>query len=115
MQHLPAHPPQHAPALTLALVLICVSAPAESLAQSAGGSFEITRFSVHAGGRTSSGGDYTLVGSPGQAEAAPVSALATGYSLTGGWLARGARLPSADPLFANGFESPTPVVTGALP
>ena len=115
MQCRSASRPQHAGALTVALVLALAALPPTSLAQSSGGIYEITRFSVHAGGRTSSGDVYTLVGSPGQAEAAPVSALATGYSLTGGWLARGARLPPAGELFSNGFESSTPVITGALP
>lgn len=94
--------PRGFPAMLVALA--CSIPAATPQAQSTGGNYEITRSSVHAGGRTSSGDVYTLTGSVGQTEAAPVSAQGSEYSLTGGWLARGSRLPPDGALFANGFE-----------
>jgi hypothetical protein len=72
--------------------------PVVAIAQSSGGSFEITRSSVDPAATALSGGAFTLTATVGQPATAPVSAGS--FELTGGFNAVG---PS-DVIFANGFE-----------
>ena len=103
-QPLPAPRCGHTAGPIIAVLLAAALLLGQAWAQSSGGPYEIPRYSIHAGGQTSSGGDFTLTASPGQAEAAPVSAEGAPYTLTGGLLARGRLLESNTGIFSDGFE-----------
>ena len=71
--------------------------------QSTGGDFALRQWTVDAGGGAAVGGDLSMQGVIGQADAAE-SAGGT-YMLYGGFVRPAARTESPEQLFANGFES----------
>ena len=72
--------------------------PLTAIAQSGGGSFEITHSSLDPAAPALSGGGFTLAATVGQPATGPVSAGS--FELTGGFNAVG----PGDVIFANGFE-----------
>ena len=72
--------------------------PIVALAQSSGGSFEITRSTVDPAAVALSGGAFALTATVGQPATAPVSAGS--FELIGGFNAVG----PGDVIFSNGFE-----------
>ncbi|MEM9529827.1 MAG: hypothetical protein AAGA23_02790 [Pseudomonadota bacterium] len=88
--------------LIAALALVAVSAsPAQT---STGGSYAITRHTVDSGGGESSGGEYRLAGTAGQAESGQVSTGGS-FALRSGFWASGEITPPTGAIFRNGFES----------
>lgn len=83
------------------LSLVC----AASFGLSLGGDFEIVQSTIDSGGGRSAGGDYTLTGSIGQADAASTAATGGDYRVSGGFWANDIVVPSVDALFSDGFES----------
>jgi hypothetical protein len=70
-------------------------------AQSAGGDFEITRSTIDGGGGTSTGGDFSLTGTTGQADAGQHSSSGGEFSLAGGfWTGTGIE----ELIFKDSFE-----------
>jgi hypothetical protein len=83
-------------ALLLGLSMLVAGAGAQTL--------EVTRHVVAGGGGHSTGDDYRLSGTAGQAEAS--SSISGGeFELRGGYWVSAAR-PGGDVLFRNGFEDP---------
>ena len=78
----------------LAILLAC-----SVLAQSAGGDYEITKQTIDSGGGDSSGDDYQLTGTIGQADANAQSSAGGEYAVTEGFWAR-----ADDFLFSDEFE-----------
>ncbi len=66
---------------TLALIMAAVSNPAQT-----GGGFDLSWFSVDAGGGLAEGGVYRLAGAIGQPETAGAPASGGTYELTSGFL-----------------------------
>ena len=78
---------------------------AGSVGAQSGGTFEITRSTVDAGGGQSSGGDFELVGTIAQPDADPAIASGGTFTLRGGFhVAAGP--PLGDAVFKDGFENP---------
>ena len=75
---------------------------AETLAQSSGGDFEITKSTIDGGGGLSSGGVFSTTGTIGQPEANRQLASGGGFTLSGGFWANAS---SSDVIFKNSFES----------
>ena len=73
-----------------------------AVAQSSGGEFEITKSTIDNGGRTSSGGEFALVGTIGQPDASQKVATGGDFALAGGFWANAAVV---DLIFKDGFES----------
>lgn len=73
--------------------------------QSQGTTLSSGRAVIAAGGGTSSGGDFTIAGTIGQADADPLQPSTGGdFAITGGfWFTLA---PAANELFADGFEGP---------
>ncbi|MDJ0654434.1 MAG: hypothetical protein QNJ40_09795 [Xanthomonadales bacterium] len=86
--------------VALLLLLWCLS----PLAQSSGGSFEITSSTLDAGGGRSEGGSFAVTGTIGQADASLQSASGGTFQLTGGFWAEGAVVAPGESLFADSFE-----------
>lgn len=78
----------------LALVLTC-----SVLAQSSGGEFEISGYTIDAGGGTSTGSTFELTGTIAQPDASVGPSTGGEFVLAGGFWAR-----AADLLFSDGFE-----------
>lgn len=68
-----------------------------------GGSYEMSREVIAAGGQRSSGGNYQLIGTVAQAHAGALPAIGASYRLNGGFHVPA--LPLAEGLFRNGFEN----------
>jgi hypothetical protein len=88
--------------LILLAALVAVAAlllPLSVTLAQTGDGYDLTWWTVDVGGHSVSGGDYALMGTIGQPEAAP--ALTGGdYALTGGfWLGRGAAGPIEYPVY----------------
>jgi uncharacterized protein YbjT (DUF2867 family) len=75
------------PLLLGAVLSMALAAPGQS-----GGGYDLSWSTIDSGAGVATGAGYTLVGTIGQPEAAPVPASGGGYSLTGGFLQ-----PSVDP------------------
>jgi len=88
--------------IVLAVIGLVLLASAGALAQSAGGDFEITKSTIDGGGGTSTGGDFSLTGTIGQADASPVISTGGDFALAGGFWASAEIL---DLLFKDSFES----------
>lgn len=71
-----------------------------ALAQSSGGGFEISSYTVDNGGGQSSGGNFILTGTIGQHDAARIASSGNSYLLAGGFWAK-----AIDRIFSDGFES----------
>lgn len=71
-----------------------------------GGSYEIRRASIDAGGSRSTGGNASLSGTVAQPDASLQTSEGGEFSLTGGIWARGRIEPPPGRIFADGFESP---------
>jgi hypothetical protein len=71
------------PLLAIAALLLLAS-----VALAASGTFDLSWWTVDAGGGTSSGGDYSLTGTPGQAEVGTLMQGGT-YELAGGFWGTG--------------------------
>jgi hypothetical protein len=84
-------------AIVSALALV-IFVDSQSIAQSNGGAFDISRSTVAPAGTRVSGGAFALTATIGQPATAQIAAGT--YQLTGGFAAGG---PS-DNIFANGFE-----------
>lgn len=100
-----ARPKAHVRVAALVLVLLLASASAgfaQTVTPPAGGPYVMTRQVVSAGGERSSGGNYVLNATVGQATADPEAASGGAYRLRGGFHI--ATQPLAEELFANGFE-----------
>ena len=69
-------------------------------AQSSGGDFTITKSTIDNGGGTSSGGDFSLVGTIGQHDANQTQSSGGDFLLAGGFWAK-----ATDGLFKDGFEA----------
>jgi hypothetical protein len=69
-------------------------------AQSSGGDFTITKNTIDNGGGTSSGGDFSLVGTIGQANANRTVSSGDGFLLAGGFWAK-----VNDGVFKDSFEN----------
>lgn len=91
-------------AVVLALMLLAAhaSAPAGGMRPN-GGDLSSGRVVIAAGGGTSSGGNFAIDGTIGQADVDPLQPSTGGvYSISGGfWFTAS---PATDTLFANGFE-----------
>ena len=70
-----------------------------AFAQSSGGDFEITSFTIDNGGGQSSGGDFVLTGTIGQHDASSTLSTGADFLLAPGFWAR-----VIDRIFADGFE-----------
>jgi hypothetical protein len=70
-----------------------------ALAQFSGGDFEITRSTLDNGGGVSTGGEFSLTGTIGQADASSRPSSGGGFSLAGGFWAK-----VTDVIFRDGFE-----------
>ena len=87
-------------ALTV-LILSAIIISSGALAQS-GGDFEITKSTIDGGGGTSAGGDFSLTGTIGQADANPQKSSGGEFSLAGGFWANATII---DLIFKDSFES----------
>ncbi len=88
------------------VVTVLLAASSLALAQSSGGAFEITHSTIDNGGGRSSGGQFTLTGTIGQADASLQSANGGQFQLTGGFWANDVITPPPDELiFSDGFEN----------
>ncbi len=83
------------------LCLLLLITSAISYAQS-GGEFNIKKSSIDAGGGNSSGGDFAVAGTIGQADASSVISGGA-FSLTGGFWTKKPVIRE-DMMFKNGFE-----------
>ena len=83
----------------LSASLLLITATASVLAQSSGGDFELTQTTIDAGGGTTSGADFELVGTLAQPEADPRQSSGGEFLLAGGFWAS-----ANDTIFSNGFE-----------
>lgn len=66
--------------------------------------FSIEWYTIDGGGGTSTGGEFSLSGTIGQHDAAPLAAQGGDYALVGGFWGGG--VPISDELFRDGFEGP---------
>lgn len=71
-----------------------------ALAQSSGGDYTITKFTIDGGGGTSAGGAYSLTGTVGQADASLQVQSGGPYHLSGGFWGK-----FVDLIFKDSFES----------
>lgn len=71
-----------------------------ALAQSSGGDYTITKFTIDGGGGTSAGGAYSLTGTVGQADASLQVQSGGPYRLSGGFWGK-----FVDLIFKDSFES----------
>lgn len=94
----------------LGTAILCVSLALclgqRAVAQSSGGSFEITRHTINNGGGSSIGGSFGVTGSMAQSEASSQTASGGSYQLTGGFWANGVTGGQGDFVFSDGFEDP---------
>ncbi len=88
------------------VVIALLAASSLALAQSSGGAFEITHSTIDNGGGRSSGGQFTLTGTIGQADASLQAASGGQFQLTGGFWVSGALVPPDELIFSDGFENP---------
>ena len=72
------------------------------LAQSSGGDFEITKYTIDGGGGQSSGDGFSVTGTIGQADASVEPMSGGGFTVAGGFWPDDSELP--DLIFSNGFE-----------
>lgn len=86
------------PALGLLLLAVCVAPAGGTPLQ--GGDFSVTRSVIAGGGGAAAGGQFSLTGTIGQAEAQPQAATGGGFTLAGGFWAR-----ASDLIFSDSFES----------
>ncbi len=75
---------------------------AETLAQSSGGGFEITKSTIDNGGGLSSGGEFSLTGTIGQPDANQQIATGGGFALSGGFWANATVI---EVIFKDSFEN----------
>lgn len=81
---------------------LVVAAPA-TFARAEGGNFKLTKSTIDNGGGSSSGGEFTLTGTIGQADASGPTASGGGFRLSGGlWPGSIAEPPGV--LFSDSFE-----------
>lgn len=84
------------PCIFVVTMLALLLSAGYALAQTGGG-YDLTWWTVDAGGGTSSGGGYTLSGAIGQPDAAPALS-GGGYALVGGfWAGEGGATPAGPP------------------
>ena len=76
-----------------------------AFAQSVGGDYSITQYTVDNGGGVSRSGSTELRGTIAQADAAIIGSTGGKFSLSGGFWARGSLLGPSELLFADGFEN----------
>jgi len=88
----------HKNTTVILVVLLCVSVLV--FGQSSGGDFELTKSTIDSGGRTSTGGNFSLTGTIGQPDANPQMSSEGEFLLTGGFWAK-----AIDLIFKDGFES----------
>jgi hypothetical protein len=81
------------------IFVLAVLGSALSLAQSQGGDFEITKSTIDNGGGTSTGGEFSLIGTIGQPDANPQTSAGGEFLLAGGFWAN-----ATGEIFADGFE-----------
>ena len=86
---------------TSKLWVVGILAFAETLAQSSGGNFEITKSTIDNGGGLSSGGGFSLSGTIGQPDANHKISTGGKFSLSGGFWANATVV---DVIFKNSFE-----------
>ena len=86
---------------TLSLTLIFLIS-AIALAQSSGGDFAITKSTIDNGGGISTGGDFSLTGTIGQADANHQTSTGGDFALAGGFWADATVI---DLIFKDSFES----------
>lgn len=84
------------------LSALAVLTTAVAFAQSSGGDFEITKSTIDSGGGASTGGDFTITGTIGQADANRQTSTGTDFSVAGGFWANAAVV---DAIFKDSFES----------
>ncbi len=86
---------------------VAPKAAAGSQPQPKGAAFQVTHFSIDAGGGSATGGSFEVFGIIGQADVEPAQPSVGGrFAVTGGFLvpATGPTEPEEDLIFSDGFE-----------
>jgi len=90
--------------LTLLATAAMIGSASIAWSQSAGGPYEVTKHTIDNGGQRSEGGDFTLTGTIGQADAAP-AATGGNFSLQSGFWTAKPSGPLDELMFSDGFEA----------
>ena len=88
--------------IVASLTILTIVFTTIALAQSSGGNFEITNWTIDNGGGTSSGGQFTVTGTIGQPDANPQISTGGTFSVAGGFWARAEII---NLLFEDSFEN----------